>query len=131
MGILKTLMLTCTLSLSVTGTTLRAQSLATDDPLQLFATCAGRLSAVMEYQWIFDGPASEITQSQRDNVVQLIDAVMPADQTRQVMQWRIAAKYAHAALLSRATFNDDPSDAAWADRMAARLTRECTGLLLS
>ncbi|PRY78364.1 hypothetical protein CLV80_104333 [Yoonia maritima] len=102
-----------------------------DEQLRVFATCAGRLSATMEFQWMFDGEGSEATKTQRDNMVQLINAIMPADHAREVLNWRIASKSAHAALLTRATFNDDPGDADWAQHHAARLIRECTGLLLS
>ena len=34
---------------------------AADPLLREFAVCAGRLSAVMEDQWMFDGPGSEKT----------------------------------------------------------------------
>ncbi|WP_342076188.1 hypothetical protein [Yoonia sp. SS1-5] len=99
--------------------------------LQTFAACAGRLSAVMEYQWMFDGVASERTKAQRATVLQLIEAVMPEDMGREVLHWRISAKLAQSALLTRATFNDDPADAAWATQTADRLTRDCTAFLLS
>lgn len=99
--------------------------------LRNFATCAGRLSAVMEFQWMFDGPASEQTKAQRTAVLDLIGAIMEPGQDRTVLHWRLSAKHAQAVLLTRATFNDDPDDAAWAYAQAARLTQECTGLLLS
>ncbi|WP_162617547.1 hypothetical protein [Yoonia maritima] len=102
-----------------------------DEQLRVFATCAGRFSATMEFQWMFDGEGSEVTQTQRDNMVQLINAIMPTDHARDVLSWRIASKSAHAALLTRAAFNDDPYDANWAQNQATRLIRECTGLLLS
>lgn len=104
---------------------------ADDQQLRTFAACAGRLSAVMEYQWMFDGTASERTKAQRASVLQLVEAVMPQDMGREVLHWRISAKLAQSALLTRATFNDDPSDATWAAQTADRLTRECTSLLLS
>lgn len=68
---------------------------------------------------------------QRAAVIDLIDAVMPADRGREVLHWRISAKLAQSALLTRATFNDDRQDAAWAREQADRFARECTGLLLS
>jgi len=104
---------------------------ADDQQLRTFAACAGRLSAVMEYQWMFDGAASERTKAQRAAVLQLVEAIMPNDMGREVLHWRISAKLAQSALLTRATFNDDPSDATWAAHTADRLTRECTSLLLS
>lgn len=109
----------------------RAQPIDPDQQLRVFATCAGRLSAVMEYQWMFDGAASENTKIQRAAVIDLVEAIMPLDRGRDVLQWRISAKLAQSALLTRATFNENPSDAAWASAQAARFERECTGLLLS
>ena len=95
--------------------------------LRTFATCAGRLSAVMEYQWMFDGPASERTKLQRAVVLDLIAAVIEPEQGRDVLHWRISAKQAQSALLTRATFNDEVDDAAWAQTQAARLTQDLQG----
>ena len=108
-----------------------AQPLDPEQQLHTFATCAGRLSAVMEHQWLFDGPASEQTKQQRAAIIGLIAAIMPPDRGPEVLQWRIAAKVAQSALLTRAIFNADAHDAAWAQQQATRFTRECTGLLLS
>ena len=108
-----------------------AQSIDIDEQLHTFATCAGRLSAVMEHQWMFDGPASEHTKRRRDTVLELVAATTHPARDSEILQWRIAAKVAQAALLTRATFNTDAYDAAWASARADRLTRECTGLLLS
>ena len=99
--------------------------------LQTFATCAGRLSAIMEYQWMFDGDASERTERQRETVLDLIKAIMEPELGRQVLSWRLTGKRAQYVLLTRATFNDDASDAAWALQQATLYERECTGLLLS
>ena len=104
---------------------------AEDDTLRTFATCAGRLSAVMEFQWMFDGPASELTATRRAAVIDLIEAIMAPDDGRRVLAWRLAAKEAQARLLTRATFNDDPADAAWARAHADGFERDCTALLLS
>ena len=80
---------------------------------------------------MFDGPASEQTQKHRAAVLDLLDAVMVADDAVRVMQWRLTAKHAQAQLLTRAAFNRDQSDAAWAMTQARRFERSCTGLLLS
>ena len=102
-----------------------------DQQLRTFAACAGRLSAQMEHQWMFDGTASEVTERQRAQVIELVSATMAPDQGRQVLHWRITAKAAHRALLTRATFNADPEDASWAAQIAATLASDCTALLLS
>ncbi len=131
MGAMKTLTLyaaLCTASVTAHGAPLMASN---NNQLQHFATCAGRLSAQMEFQWMFDGPASEQTALQRAAMIDLIDAVMDPNDGRTVLHWRISAKLAQSALLTRATFNNDATDAAWAARTAARLTNECTALILS
>lgn len=106
-------------------------ALAEDDPLRTFAACAGRLSAQMEHQWLVSDPASDRTETQRDAMIALLDAIMPPEAARRVLAWRIDAKHAQAVLLTRATFNDDPADAAWAARRADMEVAACTGLLLS
>lgn len=80
---------------------------------------------------MFDGAASEDTQRQRAAVLDLVAAIMEPDQGRDVLQWRLQGKHAQSVLLTRATFNDDPADAAWAREQSAQMTRSCTGLLLS
>lgn len=110
---------------------LSAQTLDVQQQLKTFATCAGRLSAVMEHQWMFDGPASEHTEDLRDAVLELVEAAMPPERGSEVLHWRISAKVAQAALLTRATFNNDTRDAARARAQADRLARACMGLLLS
>lgn len=105
--------------------------LAHDNPLHTFATCAGRLSAVMEHQWLMSDPASDRTKNQRAAMLSLVEAIMSPDQNRDVLNWRVEAKQAHAVLLTRATFNGNPADAAWAMRRAETELAACTGLLLS
>ena len=104
---------------------------AARDDLHRFATCAGRLSALMEHQWMFDGPGSEQTELLRAEMVALIDAIVLSDQRPQTLEWRLSAKHAHGVLLRRASFNPDPVDSAWAQQMADQLVRGCTGLLTS
>ncbi|KJZ20507.1 hypothetical protein [Loktanella sp. S4079] len=115
------------LQLAATGTSAQTAN----EQLNFFATCAGRLSAMMEFQWMFDGTQSEETMQQRNDVVRFIEAIMLPEQGREIFQIRIASKQAHSALLTRAVFNDDVADAQWARLQAARLTQECTAMLLS
>lgn len=122
-----------TLALSIglmLATTLPAKAAETE-PLQTFAACAGRLSAIMEHQWMFDGVASEITKTQRARVLELLEAVMEPDQGREVLHWRLMAKQAQSVLLTRATFNTDAADATWAQEQAQYHQRVCTAFLLS
>ncbi len=79
---------------------------------------------------MFDGAGSETTARHRAAVIELIDAIIVPGEGRTVLNWRISAKHAQSALLTRSAFNDDPEDAAWATQTANRLAMECTALLL-
>ena len=98
------------------------------DPLRFFATCAGRLSALMEHQWIVDGPASDATKAKRHAVLEVVEALTPPGDEAVVMGWRIEAKAAHAALLAAARHGDTRVTRRAALR-AATLQRECDALL--
>jgi hypothetical protein len=112
--------------LAILAVGLFASSSATADPLlRQFSLCAGRLSALMEHQWLVDGPASETTSRQRDAMLALVEAVLPPDQATRAMEWRIEAKVAQAALLNRASFAKDPVAEARADT----LVQQCLALV--
>jgi hypothetical protein len=109
-----------------------ATSPATANPLlREFAVCAGRLSAVMEDQWMFDGPGSERTADELAAMVSLIEASMPEGAGRQVMAWRIDAKVAQRALLHQARFVADQRLAKTAAARAEALAAECRSMLLA
>ena len=103
---------------------------AADPLLRQFAICAGRLSALMEDQWMFDGPASDQTAKDLAAVVSLIDASMAQGDGRQVMAWRIDAKVAQRGLLHQARFAQDPRLAETAAARAEALAAECRAMLL-
>lgn len=100
-----------------------------DDTLRLFATCTGRLSALMEHQWLMQDPGSDTTQTERDQMIALMEAASPPDTLVQAMNWRLQAKAAQAALLSKAGFAPDPAQAARALARAGQLVTECLSLL--
>ena len=115
------------LCLALAAPALPAFSQTTPDA-EYFAICTGRLSALMEFQFLTDGPASEATRDQRDAMAELLDALAPPDQTARLTGLRVDAKWAHRALLEQARFGPDPDHRA--ARQADRLTAACTGLLL-
>lgn len=130
MGSLKTFLAASVLAMTSSPSLVQARTLERVDPVVLFATCAGRLSALMEYQWMFDGPASERTKARRADMIDMLDAVRPMDRRHEVLAMRIDAKVAQAALLTRATFNRDPIDMQRAKRLARQRVEDCTGVLL-
>ncbi len=95
-----------------------------------FATCPGRLYALMEHQWLINDPDADRTEAQRAAMISLLEATMPPDRGRDVLARRIEAKQAQAVLLTRATFNDDPDDARWALGRAEAEIAHCVGMLL-
>jgi hypothetical protein len=105
-----------------------AQTRVAQDQLHFFATCTGRLSALMEHQWMFDGPASDLTKDRRDAMLSLVEAVALPDDSRRVLLWRVEAKHAQAALLQQAAFGNDPA-AQNAPRMSDRLMQDCTAAI--
>ena len=85
----------------------------------------------MEHQWLLSDPNADRTEAQRAAMLSLVDAIMVPEQGRDILNWRIASKQAHAVLLTRATFNEDREDATWAIERAEAQIAACTGLLLS
>jgi hypothetical protein len=101
------------------------------DPwLHHFATCAGRLSAQMQEQWMFDGPGSEQTEAQLAAMVSLMEASMAPGNGRQALGWRVNAKVVQRALLHQARFSQDTRIAKTAAARAEALTAECRAMLL-
>lgn len=104
---------------------------AGDGIVWTFAGCTGRLSAQMEYQWLISDPASDITEARRKVMIALLEATMSQEDARSILAHRIDAKHAQSRLLTRAHFNRDAEDAAWAQRRAETEIATCAALLLS
>lgn len=104
----------------VTNTPGAADPLARD-----FALCAGRYSALVEHQWLVDGPASEHSAMIRDAFVQMTEAVSGTEGAAVALNWRIEAKAAQAALLSRAWAARDRV----AEARSAQLLQACADLI--
>ena len=126
MGSLKTSLL----SLILAGANALPAHAFEQQPLELFATCAGQLSAQLEFQWLLNNPEAEVTEARRKGVLDLLEAVLEPGQERYALATRISAKQAHAALLTRATFNENADDAAWAATLASDQQAICASLLL-
>ncbi|MEO0929544.1 MAG: hypothetical protein AAFY14_02685 [Pseudomonadota bacterium] len=106
-----------------------AQSNDPDAQLRTFAACVGRLSAVVEYEWNMMGAVSSETTLRRDAAAEIVAAIIPTERSRDVLQWRNAAKQAQWSLLNRATSTRDTGEASWALQQAQRFETACTSLL--
>lgn len=103
---------------------------AHDTPVDAFADCAGRYSAEMEHAWLMGTDGADVMQERRASFVALLDASMPAQAGRIILNRRIEAKFAHAALLQLADLGPDPQRARHA-RMAANMhLTTCSRMLL-
>ena len=103
---------------------------ALDDLTREFAYCAGRYSAEMEHAWLLSDPAADVSEGKRAAFVELLDAVAPVGSGRSVLNYRISAKVAHAALLSRASFAEDSEIQENARIQARRHLGACDRFLL-
>jgi hypothetical protein len=108
-----------------------ALSAGTTDLIRQFATCSGRLSAQMEFQWLLGDENADQTQQERAAMIALLEAVTPPHARRSALATRIQAKHAQNRLLTRATFNADEDDAAWAAARAEVEIGSCRALILS
>jgi len=99
---------------------------AAEARLLVFAECAGRFSAQMEHAWLL-GVDGHISEARRRHMVTLIDAIgpQPGVTAQDILAFRIEAKMAHAALLTRVTFGQE----ARARGLAARYIARCAALL--
>lgn len=105
------------------------------DQARVFATCAGRFSALVSHNYLFDGAAAEAAEARRDGFADLLDATLPDAldaglPETQAMAWRVEAKAAQAYLLSRAAFHEDARAAEAAEKAAKQALTSCEMLLL-
>ncbi len=114
-------------AISAPALPLVAQTLPHTEPLHLFATCTGRLSALLEYQWLVLDPDADATEARRDAMAELLAAAMPPEGASRAMDLRLQAKAAEAQLLLQALGRNG----AWALALAKRQVANCTALLLS
>ncbi len=80
---------------------------------------------------MFDGIASERTKAERQDVIDILDTMIPDGRGREVLHWRIEAKQAQAVLLNRSTFGQDQRQARMASKLALRNVNECRAVLIS
>ncbi|MEL6509801.1 MAG: hypothetical protein AAGK28_15605 [Pseudomonadota bacterium] len=103
--------------------------------VQVFATCAGRLSAFVDHQRTIGGLVPEQLETQRGNFEALLSATIPDAvdyglPQAQAMDWQIHAKLAQSRLLMRADFYGDAIIKAKAREAAEAFLRECDRFLL-
>ncbi|MEO9896087.1 MAG: hypothetical protein ABJD13_06065 [Paracoccaceae bacterium] len=126
MSVLKTFGFVSVLAMTSAGVASQARAA---DTLSLFAQCAGRFSAEMEFAWLMGNQDSETPKRLRSHFVDMIDAVLMPDDGPNVLARRIEAKVAHTALLSRAQFSQNPTEMRVAAQTAERDVAFCRAML--
>lgn len=108
----------------------RAQGIALDPLADRFAACTGRLSALMEHQWMQDDPASAGSETRLETLRDLLAAVLPEGAEGAGLARESEAKLAFERLLERAEAEEDPRDAAWARARADNEIAACAAIIL-
>ena len=124
MGVLKTL------CLGFSMTTLASIAEAENPLLRHVSECVGRFSAQMEHHWLVQDKSSDQIERQRAHLVDILETLTTSENATAVLSGRIDAKLAHASLLTRATFSDDPRTARWAGNRAAHHIQMCNDIAL-
>ncbi|MCR8549773.1 hypothetical protein M4578_18230 [Salipiger sp. P9] len=101
---------------------------------QLFADCAGRFSAEIEFTWLMQRGDGATDQTLRAGVEALLAAILPDARAAgldgiALRHRRIAAKAAQARLRHGAQFGTDPRRATRARLLASRHRAACAALL--
>lgn len=104
------------------------------DQAQLFADCAGRLSASIEFQWLMrsgDGARELELRAGFDGLIAAIlpDALAAGLDGPALLHRRIGAKFAQARLLHTAQFHGDRRRTTRARLLASRHRAACEALL--
>ena len=100
------------------------------------AQCTGRMSAVVEFDWLLNPTRADEAARQRQAFVDVLEAMMPYAEAagmapREVLAQRISAKRAHAELLHIIAFSPDDRQARHARQLSERFIRACHTLILS
>ena len=103
--------------------------------VQLFASCAGRFSALADHHRLFDGAASEVAEFKKASFEALLEATLPdaiawGMPGRMAFDWRMTAKMAQATLLHRSTFTQDAYIKVRSRETAAAYLQFCEGQVL-
>ena len=110
--------------------TAQAQSLGLDPMSDRFAACAGRLSGLMEHQWLADDPASSETEARFATMRELLGTTLAPDKAAAALARENEAKLAWERLMKRATGEEGEDDGGWALTRAEAEIATCTQLLL-
>lgn len=125
---------TWTIRTAILSTALTAGAAATamsinDNPLHVFASCAGRMEAEVTFASAWNQAAPQDAERARGHFEDLVEAVTPPEEADTAEMSRVQAKVNHIALLWNATFSLETAQAQRAAQAAAREVGLCSRLL--
>ncbi len=112
------------------GSAALAHAADRQDLSDIIATCAGRMSAELEFSWLLSDPETEAFETQRNRFVDILEALGPSPHSHGQLATLLDARAAHSNLLMTAYLDVDKSRAAWAKRHATKLRSACQNMLL-
>lgn len=107
-----------------------AQATDRRELVEIIAGCVGRISAELEFAWLLSDPVAQNYETQRAQLVDILEAVGYGGDKRRQLSLRIEAKVAHSNLLTTAYFHKDGTHSAWAKRHASMQRASCQNMLL-
>ncbi|GGG77013.1 hypothetical protein GCM10011415_27320 [Salipiger pallidus] len=102
--------------------------------MRLFATCAGRVAARIEHDWLLARGSDPVRTRLRRDLDALIEALLPITLAQgldgaRALHLRLSAKVAQAVLLQQADLGPDNTHAERARRLAHGQLSTCQALL--
>ncbi|WP_143152678.1 hypothetical protein [Marivita hallyeonensis] len=104
---------------------------AKDDLVTHVSQCVGRMSAQIEHQWLFQDSPTDMMETQRAHLIDVLQALTTSANASKVLSGRIDAKMAHATLLTKAAFGRDERSARWAKQRALQAIQNCGDLVFA
>ena len=118
------------LSGALSALILASPASAFGDLWPVFAQCAGRYSAELEHAWLMGDRDAAMPEERRAYFIALVEGAMPVGAGSEALDHRISAKFAQAALLQSAAFDESAEARDRAADVARAHIQSCGRLLL-
>ena len=120
---LKTFIAGAVLTLAASASSASVNAL---DPLiRDLAVCVGRYSATIEHAYMYGTPLTEGKLDKRQQLSDMIEAVIIEDEGPIALSMQINAKVAQRQLLTRAQLDETEAGSDWAQLRAEEFLRQC------
>lgn len=119
------------ISLQLAASPAVASTTQFSDPTRQFATCAGRMFALLEHHWLISPEKADETQAVHAHFADLIDATMTPDRSSEILATRVEARISFRKMLEASRFNTKTDQQIWAQQRVDHLISECRSMLLS